>query len=176
MKYILHFRFIAIIIALCFTLSTEAQNNPWKQVCKLPATNAFYITNSGNMLLADYLFDMNGGIYISTDKGNSWEKTDVQDYNYNYFVENENYIFAAGYSAHIARSADDGLTWEVISYADAVEEEDHRPLGFGVGRIIALFGKNIIKFNRELTSCRFKVIKLQEYIIPIIDNISFTTI
>lgn len=123
MRYTLHFRFIAIIIALCFTLSTEAQNNPWKQVCKLPATNAFYITNSGNMLLADYLFDMNGGIYISTDKGNSWEKTDVQDYNYNYFVENENYIFAAGYSAHIARSADDGLTWEVISYADAVEEE-----------------------------------------------------
>ena len=46
----------------------------------------------------------------------------------------------------------------------------------GTPRIIALFEENIIKFNRELISCRFKVIKPQEHIIPIIENISFTTI
>lgn len=138
MRYTLHFRFIAIIIALCFTLSTEAQNNPWKKVYNLPATNAFYITNSGNLLLADYLFDMNGGIYVSTDKGQSWVKTDLQDYIYNYFVENDNYVFAAGGSGYIARSADSGLTWELVSYAEAVEDELGENLDYTVCYAMAI--------------------------------------
>ena len=62
-------RTIMMTLILNFALSAYAQNSPWEKVYDLRATNAFHITNSGNLLLADYLFEMNGGIYVSTDKG-----------------------------------------------------------------------------------------------------------
>lgn len=113
---------IVLTIALCCALPSFAQNNPWKKVYNLPATNAFYITESGNMLIADYRFDMDGGIYVSTNDGQTWEKNAVQDKNYNLFIENDSYIFAAGAGGYIARSADDGLSWELHNYGPAVEE------------------------------------------------------
>lgn len=125
-------RTIMMTVLLSFALSSYAQKNPWEMVFDLKSTNAFYITESGNMLLADYLFEMDGGIYVSTDKGQTWEKAAVEDYNYNYFVENENYVFAAGAAACIARSADGGLTWELVGYADAVMEA----LGYDVGSTV----------------------------------------
>lgn len=94
----------------------------WEQIYSLPATNAFYIANNGNMLLADYLYDGTGGIYLSKDFGETWKKTQAPDYTYNIFVENKDYIFAAGAQTKIGRSADGGETWEIVSYARAFEE------------------------------------------------------
>lgn len=115
-------RTIVMTIALCYALPSFAQHNPWELIYEHTATNAFYITENGNMLLADLLFDYTGGIFISTDNGGSWEKCDIEDNNYNIFIEHNGYVFAAGSGSYIARSANDGVTWEMISYASAVED------------------------------------------------------
>lgn len=94
----------------------------WEQILSQPATNAFYIAKNGNMLLADFMFDGTGGIYLSEDNGETWEKTPAPDYTYNIFIENDDYIFAAGAMANIGRSADGGKTWETVSYARAFGE------------------------------------------------------
>lgn len=99
-----------------------AQEVAWEQIYKLPATNAFHVAKNGNLLLADYQFDLSGGLYVSEDKGATWKKTNAPDYTYNIFVENGEYIFAAGCEARIARSNDGGKSWEVLSYKRAVED------------------------------------------------------
>lgn len=115
-------RIIAMSIALGCVIPSFAQHNPWKLLYKLPATNAFFITDNGNMLMADFLYDLTGGIYVSTTGGATWEKCAVEDKNYNVFLENNGYIFAAGLGGSIARSADNGITWELLSYGSAVED------------------------------------------------------
>ena len=125
MKINLRFNFIkkiAMTLACFLSLSVFAQTNPWELIRHQPATNAFIITESGNMLIADFLLEKNGGIYISNDKGVQWKKTAVADYNYNVFLEGNGYIFAAGEGANIARSSDNGVNWELLSYASAVED------------------------------------------------------
>lgn len=111
---------ILAISLLSTNLTTHAAE--WEQIKSLPATNTFFIARNGNMLLADYQFDYSGGIYISEDKGTTWTKTAAPDYMYNKFIENDEYIFAAGAEAKIGRSADGGKTWETLSYARAFEE------------------------------------------------------
>lgn len=113
---------IAMAFACILSLSAFAQTNPWELIRHQPATNAFIITENGNMLVADYLLEKDGGIYISDDKGAQWKKVTVPDHNYNLFLEGNGYVYAAGDSASIARSADYGVTWEMLSYASAVED------------------------------------------------------
>ena len=107
--------------ACILSFSAFAQTNPWELIRHQPATNAFIITENGNMLVADYLLEKDGGIYISNDKGAQWKKVSVPDHNYNLFLEGNGYVYAAGDSACIARSADYGVSWEMLSYASAVD-------------------------------------------------------
>lgn len=112
----------AVCVLMCvFALSANAQSG-WEMVKELPATNAFHIAKNGNLILADFQYDFTGGIYVSTDKGATWTKTAVQDYNYNAFYETDEYIFAAACSGRVARSNDGGLTWEVLNYGRVVED------------------------------------------------------
>ncbi len=115
---------LKLLLLLCIGFSASniySQTTGWEQIRRQYATNALYITNDGTLLISDFLFNGNGGIYISEDSGKTWEKTDAPDYTYNIFVENEDYIFAAGGESRIARSADGGKTWETMSYARALE-------------------------------------------------------
>ncbi|MBQ8226700.1 MAG: T9SS type A sorting domain-containing protein [Bacteroidaceae bacterium] len=116
------FRNIMLTIGLMTCINTSAQEASWEQIYKLPATNAFHIARNGNLIMADYQFDLTGGIYISEDKGATWTKTGAPDYTYNIFVENDEYIFAAGCEARVGRSNDGGKTWETLSYKRAVED------------------------------------------------------
>lgn len=75
-----------------------------------------YITKNGSMLVADFIFDRTGGIYRSQDKGTTWEKADIADHYYAKFLEAGDYVFASGDACRIARSADDGKTWELLNY------------------------------------------------------------
>ena len=65
MKINLRFNFIkkaAMTLACFLSLSVFAQTNPWELIRHQPATNAFIITENGNMLVADYLLEKDGGI------------------------------------------------------------------------------------------------------------------
>lgn len=110
----------AVLLMVCST--TASAQKGWEQIYQLPTTNAMHISSEGNLILADYTFDGSGGIYLSTDKGENWKKTNAPDYAFNLFVENDEYIFAAGMGCKVARSDDGGQTWEMLSYARNVED------------------------------------------------------
>lgn len=118
-----------LLFLLLFFVSINSYAD-WKLVKQLDATYATFVTKSGNILLSDFRIERDGGIYISTNEGDTWTKTNAKDYNYNKFVEVGNYIFAIGYGANIARSADGGHTWTECTYANAVRDifsEDNMP-------------------------------------------------
>lgn len=112
-------RLVLLIISVCF-IFTNAHAD-WKLIKQLDATYATFITKGGNILLSDFRIEKDGGIYISTDEGQTWTKTNAKDYNYNRFIEVDNHLFAFGYGAKIAYSSDEGKTWSEYSYADAVK-------------------------------------------------------
>ena len=119
------FKCLVVAVVACFASALYAQTPKWEKIHDFPGTNDFFITKSGNMLMADLLFDWNtyatiGGIYISKDKGETWTKTGAKDYCYNYFIENDEYIFAAAGACRVARSNDGGETWEMLSYQNQV--------------------------------------------------------
>jgi hypothetical protein len=127
------FKCLVVAVVACFASALYAQTPKWEKIHDFPGTNDFFITKTGNLLMADLLFDWNtyvtyGGIYISKDKGETWTKTGAKDYCYNYFIENDEYIFAAAGACRVARSNDGGETWEMLSYqnqvADVLGEEN----------------------------------------------------
>lgn len=119
--YSLCMRIVALVCLLSL-ISLEAAAQ-WKLLKSLPATHAMFITKSGNMLMSDFDLKRNGGIWFSKDKGETWEKGEIADYNYSGFYEFENYVFAIGYAGRIARSADSGETWELINYTLPLKEK-----------------------------------------------------
>lgn len=114
-------RVLLFVLCLLSATALNAQKG-WEQVHELPFTNAMHLSSEGNLLLADLTFDETSGIYLSTDGGENWTKTNAAGYSYNLFVENDEYIFAAGMGCKVARSDDGGKTWEVLSYARNVED------------------------------------------------------
>ena len=109
----------ALMLVSMFVSTASAQ---WEKVKTLDAAYAGFITKSGNMLLSDYQFDGSGGIYLSTDKGTTWNHLEAEDNSYNRFCADGDYIYAVGLHARIARSADEGKTWDIVSYAEKAAE------------------------------------------------------
>lgn len=124
--YKLTLRLLAVIIMAGANFNANAK---WEKVYDLPASYACFVTKSGNLLMSDYQFiDYSGGIYISEDNGQTWTKTDVADHCYSNFYAAGDYVFATGEACTLARSADEGKTWEELSfaymYADYLSEEE----------------------------------------------------
>lgn len=107
--------FLILLPALPLTASAS-----WQLVKALPATYACTITPSGRLLVADYQFDGTGGIYMSADEGTSWTKTEADDHCYAKFLQAGKYIYAVGQGANIARSEDEGDTWDQLDYSEAL--------------------------------------------------------
>ena len=93
----------------------------WEQVWAHPTTQAHIITSKGTFLISDYDDNRKGGIFFSEDKGKTWKQTEVKDFNYHKFYEADGYVYALGTSARIARSSDDGRTWEILNYSKTLE-------------------------------------------------------
>lgn len=106
---------LAALICLLMLVCPRA-NAKWELLKQLDAAQAVHITKGGVMLLSDYNYDRKGGIYYSTDKGATWTKCGIADYNYNKYFETDEYVFALGYAGRIARSDDEGKTWELLNY------------------------------------------------------------
>lgn len=120
--YTLPYRLAVTLLAVFLLPSlAEAQEAKWELFYTLPSTYTFHITKEGHMLATDYVWDETGGINLSTDGGQTWQKTDAPNYKYSDIIEGNGYVFAAGMGAHIVRSADGGQTWEVLSYARALD-------------------------------------------------------
>lgn len=110
-----------LVMAIAALSTLTGASAAWEQIHERPTTQAHFITSDGTFLLSDFLDNRTGGIFISTDRGMTWEQTAVRDYNYHTFYETDGYVFAIGYNARIARSADNGRTWEVLNYSKALE-------------------------------------------------------
>ena len=117
---------VVVLVLVCTNLNSIAK---WEKIHDLTSAYACYVTKNGNLLMSDYQYiDYSGGIYISEDGGQTWTKTDVDDYCYSLFYEAGDYIFATGEGCKLARSADEGKTWEVMDfsyvYADYLTEDE----------------------------------------------------
>ncbi len=106
---------------VCLACSFEAKAQ-WQRLYSIRAPYCMHIAPNGNMLVADYMFDGTGGIYLSEDKGRTWTKTDAPDYTYGRFIDAGKYIIATGAKGRVARSEDGGKSWEVTNYAGAIED------------------------------------------------------
>lgn len=112
-------QFLLATAALACAIS--AFSAEWEQVLAEKAMQTVFCMSDGVLLAADYKFDYSGGIYRSTDKGNTWEKTTATDHNYTAFAEHNGVLFAAGYGG-MTRSRDGGMTWEGLPYCDALAD------------------------------------------------------
>lgn len=114
---------LMLLLVLSVFINGFNANAKWELLNNVPATCASHVTESGNLLMADFRFDDNsGGIYISEDGGATWTKTDVADHCYANFLEVDGYIFATGEGCNLAISTDEGKTWKVNNFADVYSD------------------------------------------------------
>ncbi len=114
-----YFFLLSTLLVLSFTQQANAQ---WEQIYKLPATQCIFVAPNGNLIASDFQFDYSGGIYYSEDKGTTWNRADVEDFAYNSIIQAGEYIIASGECSTLARSKDNGKTWELLNYAYFMQE------------------------------------------------------
>ena len=102
-------------------LGTGTAKAEWDRLYHIPNAKSCLATSKGSLVATDYNDNYEGGIYVSRDKGETWTKADLRDYQYNHLFELQGCIFATGESCRIARSMDDGETWEMLNYTNAVK-------------------------------------------------------
>ncbi len=107
---------------LVFMTCSLQANAAWEQIYKLNAPYCMHIAPNGDILVADYLFNEQGGIYYSEDGGTTWNKSDAPDYTYGKIIDAGEYLIATGKACRVARSNDNGRTWEVTNYIGAVSD------------------------------------------------------
>lgn len=110
-----------LLLTLLFVFTSQAASK-WELSFDLPSAHAVFATSNGNIVASDFDYlDYDGGIYISEDNGDTWTKTNAADYCYSNFYEAGDYVFATGEKCRIARSKDNGKTWEILNYAYALK-------------------------------------------------------
>lgn len=111
-----------LLLFALFLASFATCSAKWEYVKELNAAYGFFITKDGTMLLSNYDFYFDdGGIFVSDDNGTTWTKSNAADHFYCEYYEAGGYVFACGYGANVARSADGGHTWQVLNYASALK-------------------------------------------------------
>ena len=75
----------AAALAAALLLSPMRAGAQWEPVSLHHGVWGVFITPSGNILYSDYQFDGSGGIYTSTDEGDTFTKTCSEDHTYNRF-------------------------------------------------------------------------------------------
>jgi photosystem II stability/assembly factor-like uncharacterized protein len=75
-------------------------------------------TENGNLIAANDVYPDMGGIYLSDDAGNEWEKCDVADYSYTSHVVQGAHVYLGGVDCNVAISLDNGQTWTTRSFKE----------------------------------------------------------
>ncbi len=113
--------FCAIVVAMAAMLPIGASAK-WEKVLD---KNGWGIqkTSKGTLIASEYHLDLMGDIYYSEDEGNTWHRTYTKDFGWQGLVEAGDYLFmVGGTGCRVARSDDDGRTWIVLNYYDAVKD------------------------------------------------------
>ncbi len=122
-KSVLNFSYIlsAILVAFAAALPASAQ---WQKVCDAPQVEEVFVTSKGSVLVSSWdEATGKGGIYRSTDSGDSWTKTKARNYRWNKFMEvRDSIIYTPGDGSHVARSLDDGATWQILSFESVISD------------------------------------------------------
>lgn len=85
--------------AMSISIPAVSQSNWVKTNFPTSMPNKMYITRDGHILVGEYsknfsqVLPYNGGLFVSPDLGETWEKIDIPDYKYTAFLEVENDIY-----------------------------------------------------------------------------------
>lgn len=119
--------FFSVILVFVALACSSGAYAAWEQIQVLPAAQNVFVAPNGNLISSDFIFEYTGGIWYSQDKGTTWTKCDVEDHAYTLMVQAGDYIIASGEGCNLARSNDNGITWEVLNYGymfvDYISEE-----------------------------------------------------
>lgn len=96
---------------------------------------------NGNLIVADDNYPDMGGIYLSRDKGVTWEKTNAADFSYTSRLVKDENIYMGGVDCNVAISHDNGETWENVNfkelYPEASEYDPIYAMEYHNGRVYA---------------------------------------
>ncbi|MDE6279244.1 MAG: T9SS type A sorting domain-containing protein [Paramuribaculum sp.] len=108
-------------MAFAAALPASAQ---WQKVCDAPEVEQVFVTSKGSVLVSSWdEMTGKGGIYRSTDNGDNFTKTRARNYRWNTFIEvRDSIIYTPGDGAHVARSLDDGATWQILSFEGIISD------------------------------------------------------
>lgn len=111
----------AIMLAFAGALPASAQ---WQKVCDVPEVEQMFITSKGSILVSSWNETSGkGGIYRSIDNGDTWTKNRARNYRWNTFMEvRDSIIYTTGDGAHVARSLDDGESWQILSFEGIISD------------------------------------------------------
>lgn len=121
-------KYILLLATIFIAATTQQVCAQWEKIQALPAAYCVFVAPNGNLISSDFQYtEYSGGIYYSEDKGETWIKSDAPDYLYSAIIQADEYIIASGENCYLARSKDNGVTWEMLNYAyilyDYLEEE-----------------------------------------------------
>lgn len=114
---------LSVVCLAAMVLPSMAEDAQWEQCLKVPEAYSIFRTSKGTLLVSSWDENGKGGIYRSTDHGDSWEKNRVRYKKWHEFIEVEDsLLFIGGTDCSVARSDDDGETWLILSYKKVIEK------------------------------------------------------
>lgn len=129
----------AIFALICLSSSTLSAQ--WEPTAFTKSTWVLCQAENGNLIAADDNYPNMGGIYLSQDDGDSWDKADALDYSYTAFLVKDESIFMGGVGCNVAISHDNGETWSNLDFKtllpDATDDYAIYAMEYHNGRIYA---------------------------------------
>ncbi|MCZ7604076.1 MAG: T9SS type A sorting domain-containing protein [Melioribacteraceae bacterium] len=107
------YKFLLVFFLSLITI-TKIHGQSWTQVAEIDTAEVFSITEQNQKLFVVTPYD----IYVGTEKGNNWSKTQSQPENNSYFYTIYSYqgnLYLGTYEDGIFRSTDSGESWQKIN-------------------------------------------------------------
>lgn len=136
-------RKVLLFVLVAFTcLNASVLNAQWEPT-SFTQSSVWVLcqTENGNFIAANDLYPEMGGIYLSADEGNSWEKCVVSDHSYTSHLVQGQSVYLGGVDCNIAITHDNGETWANSNFKELLPgvSSDHSiyAMEYHNGRIYA---------------------------------------